>query len=224
LDLSEELLIAVVFYVLFLSFILLPPLLYTGMKKIRDPVPFWVPALMTSVAFVASRVMHPESGTPIGKILLFLLVLLLNGLVVFVPFPLFAKEIDQWRHGLVLFFAGFVALVCEASAVFAQVDWMNGQPWTHLNTRLPILVGDVMDTVITAFNAETMVYAYESKVYTTLVSAGLYLEISLVSGVLFGAICLIFPREKPFKGLIGAFSWFRQRYQAQDPAGKKNEE
>gem|GEM_PF-5549252 len=155
-----------------------------------------MPALMTIVAFVASTVLKPESGTLIGGILGFLLLLLLNGLVIIVPFSLFAKEIDLRSHGLVLGFAGFAALVCEAYAIFAQYDMMIGHPWTHVITRLPILIGEVMDAVFKAFNAETIVYAYESKMYLTLVSAGIYLKIFLVSGVLFGAICLIYPLEK----------------------------
>jgi peptidoglycan/LPS O-acetylase OafA/YrhL len=184
-----------------LAFIVLPLLIYTGLKKMVNPVPFWLLvllALLPILAFITISLIHPPKDpgiifTIVGVLLFFIL----NALIVILPFHLFEKHMDPAFSSYVLGFAGFTELFCWASAILLQYDMKIGDPWTHVSTRLPFFIGWVMDSVFRAIHAEDFVYSYNSTVYSYVVSVGLFLEVILVVGALCAVSCYFFPAGKP---------------------------
>lgn len=71
-----------------------------------------------------------------------------------------------------------------------------GASWTQVSTRLPFFIGWVMDSVFRTIHAEKIVYSYNSTVYSSVVSVGLYLEVILVVGLFCAVSCYFFPAGK----------------------------
>jgi hypothetical protein len=184
----------------FITFIIVPILLYTGLKKIVNPVPFWLPVLLAIIAFIVTQILPPKDPGMVTAIVSALLFFGLNALVVIIPLPLFRKQIDLENTKNVCFIliaAAFIEIFCLTYSILNQHDMMIGRSWTHAIDRFPFFVGWLIDGVIQFYHATDYVYAYESKVYYLIMSAGYYLEVILVSGVLYAGLCFLFPLKRP---------------------------
>jgi len=187
----------------FLALLIVPILIYTGLKKIITPVPFWLPVVLAIIAFIIAENLLPGNHGMVAAAVKTVLFFLLCALMIIIPLPLFRKKIDLENTAnvcYVLIPAALVEIFCLAYSIFHQYDMMIGRPWTHAADRFPFLVGWLMDGVIQAYHATDFVYAYESQVYGSLMAAGFYLEVILVSGVLYATLCFLFPVKRPEQG------------------------
>jgi len=165
-----------------------------------DPVPFWLPVVLAIIAFIIAENLFPGNKGMVAAAVQVALFFLLCALMIIIPLLLFRKKIDLENTAdvcYVLIPAARVERFCLAYSIFHQQEMMIGHPWPHAADRFPFLVGWLMDGVIQAYHATDFAYAYESQVYGPLMAAGFYLEVILVSGVLYTIICFIFPVKRP---------------------------
>jgi hypothetical protein len=183
-----------------ISLLILPLLIYIGLKKIKNPVPFWLPAGFAIAAFLISDIFLSKEQGMFAAVAHALLFFLLCALAIIIPLPLFRKKMDLENTenvSYVLIPAALVEIFCLVYSIVNQHDMMIGRPWTHAADRFPFLVGWLMDGVIQSYHATDVVYAYESPIYGLVMSAGFYLEVILVSGALYAVLCFLFPVKMP---------------------------
>jgi len=186
-----------VIILLFVLFIfVVPPLLWQGLLKLHDPVPLYLPVMLSglTVGMLAAirklRIISDDNAAA-GTIVAFTLLLLLVDFAVIAPFPYFAKKIgdaNPWMVFTLLAFAGaFLLFFMTAGEAYA------GRPMPAFSAPLP-LTGWVLDLATSAFGLQGIVYAFGSPVYEVLREIGLWLE-ALILAVAYYGVLSVLPKE-----------------------------
>lgn len=168
--------------ILFLLFIfVIPAVLYLALKKIADPVPFWLPLLpvipVIGILYL-SRGLFKGPGLVENILLPFSLIFLLSSLAVIGPYPLFEKKIgakNPWQVFTLMSFVG-VALFFFST----MGDRLAGQPSPPLFSTFP-LTGWIFDGLANVLHLKDAVYAFNSIVYSTLWACAFYLEVFFIA-------------------------------------------
>jgi len=182
---------------LFILFIfIVPPLLYAGLKKFRDPVPVCLPVILSILVvgvlagIRASGIISAEN-TLVGTVISFFLLLLLVDLAVIAPFPYFGKKIgitNPWMiFSLPAFIGAYLLFYTTAGEMYV------GQPLPPLSAPLP-LTGWILDGVVSVLGLQETMYAFGSPVYAILREIGLWFEVFIVAIVYYGVLSIL---QKP---------------------------
>lgn len=165
--------------VLSLLFILvIPALIYEALRKIVDPVPFWLTLLpVIPVIGLFSSSHFGGEGLLENIILPFTLLFLLTSLAVIGPYPLFEKKLADkpWKVFPLASFTG-VALFFVSS----MGESLAGQPLPTFFSKFP-LSGWIFDGLANLLNLQDAVYGFNSHVYTILWTCSFYLEVFFIA-------------------------------------------
>jgi len=178
--------------ILFLLFIfIIPPLLYLALRKIADPVPFWLsllPVIPVVGLQVLSSGLFKGSGLVENIILPFSLIFLLSSLAVIGPYPLFEKKIgakNPWQIFALMSFMGMALFFFSTMG-----DRLEGQPSPPLFSTFP-LSGWIFDGLANVLHFQDTVYAFNSPVYSTLWACAFYLEVFFIAFLYYAVLGLV---------------------------------
>jgi hypothetical protein len=178
--------------ILFLLFIFVfPTLLYLALKKIAEPVPFWLPLLLVIPVIgilILSSGLFKGPGLVENILLPFSLIFLLSTLAVIGPYPLFERKIgakNPWQVFTLMSFVG-VALFFFST----MGERLEGQPSPPLFSTFP-LSGWIFDGLANVLHLQDAVYAFNSTVYSTLWACAFYLEVFFIAFLYYAVLGLI---------------------------------
>lgn len=178
--------------ILFLLFIFVfPTLLYLALKKIAEPVPFWLPLLLVIPVIgilILSRGLFKGPGLVENILLPFSLIFLLSTLAVIGPYPLFEKKIDTKNPWQVFTLMSFVGVALFFFSTMGER--LEGQPSPPLFSTFP-LSGWIFDGLANVLHLQGAVYAFNSTVYSTLWTCAFYLEVFFVAFLYYAVLGLI---------------------------------
>jgi hypothetical protein len=166
--------------VLVLLFVLIiPALIYRVLRKIVDPVPFWLPLFPVIPVIVLFSSGHLGGAGLLENIIIpFSLIFLLSTLAVIGPYPLFEEKIgakNPWQVFTLMSFVGvalfFFSTMGESPA---------GQPLPQYSSTFP-LSGWIFDGLANILHLQDVVYAFDSHVYSILWACSFYLEVFFVA-------------------------------------------
>jgi hypothetical protein len=183
---------------LFLTFILLVPwLLYTGLRKISDPVPLRLPLLLAVfVLLVMGGILQfkvlGKGNSMAGTLLMFSLMLLLTSLAVITPYFWFGNRTGIDRPLLIFSLLSFIGIFLMFWTTLGESR--EGGPLPRFFLLLP-LTGWFFDLLAYLLNIGDIVYSAALPVHTLLVAAGLYGEVFIIAAV-FYALLSVLPRAK----------------------------
>lgn len=170
------------FIVLFLLFIfVIPTLIYRALKKIADPVPFWLsllPVIPVIAILILSSGLFKGQGIVENILLPFSLVFLLSTLAVIGPYPLFEKKIrakNPWHVFALMSFVGVALFFLSTMG-----DSLAGMPLPLLSSKFP-LSGWIFDGLAYLLHLQDLIYAFNSLVYSILWACAFYLEIFFIA-------------------------------------------
>jgi len=174
-----------------------PALIYAGLKKITDPVPLWLPLLLSGIVLLVQAGslqlgIFNNSDVLAETLVVAVLMLLVITLAVISPFPPFEKKIridPPWSLFPLLSFAGAYLLFLASTG-----ESMEGGPLPWFSPLLP-LNGWVLDDTAAALHVQDIVYAPGLQIHTILLAAGLYMEVFIIAG-LFYALLSVLPKAK----------------------------
>jgi hypothetical protein len=174
----------VLLFIVFIFFV--PPLLYAGLKKMKDPVPPALPLLISAavlllLTFIRKAALISDDNVLAGTVITFSFLLLLVDLAVIAPYPYFAKKIgfeNPWQVFTLLAFVGAGLLFYTTAG-----EAYYGRPMPPFSAPLP-LTGWILDGAAGILGIQDAVYAFGSPVYPLLMATGLYLEV-LVLAILY---------------------------------------
>ena len=174
---------------------IIPSVLYSYLKKIRNPVQFWLPPIMAAGIYFLFITLPPWGDTTVQAIRFFSLIFVLNTLAILTLVPFFDRDDDSAVTRFVLTVASFAGIICMAFAVLSGSEMRIGMSWPQVSTRVPFLVGNIVDSLIRSQGLQDVVYAFNSPVYSTVISVSIFLEVILVSGILYLLFRMLFPGE-----------------------------
>ena len=171
----------ILLFVLFIFFV--PPLLYRGLKKAADPVPLYLPVILSvfvmgALAGIGDLHIISEDNVVAGTIAAFLLLLLFVDFAVIAPYPIFERKIGviaTWKvFSLPSFIGAFLLFYMTAGEAYV------GRPMPPFSAPLP-LTGWILDGAASAFGLQGVVYAFGSPVYEILRETGLWFEVIIIA-------------------------------------------
>jgi len=173
---------------LFLAFILLvPTLLYAGLRKIADPVPAWLPlipavlVLLVIGGIIQVDVIGPGNSL-VGTLVIFSLMLLLTTLAVITPYFWFGKKTGIAKPNLVFSLLSFVGVALMFMSTMGESR--EGGPLPQFLLILP-LTGWIFDGIASVLHLQDIVYSAALPVHTLLLSTGLYLEVLVIAAMFY---------------------------------------
>ena len=186
---------------LFLIFILIiPSVLYAGVRKIATPVPFWLPLLLAAGVFlIAGGILGGDliemDNVFVGTLVIFTFILLLMSLAVITPYLWLGEKTEIVRPGLY-----FTCLSVFAVALFFYSTMghaYEGEPFSPFGQVLP-LSGWILDGFAMIFNLQNIVYSPAIPlVHTLLLMVGHYLQALIIATAFFGLMSVqsVLPNE-----------------------------
>ena len=183
---------------LFVIFILIVPwLLYTGIRKIADPVPLRLPLLLAVlVLLVMGGILQfkvlGKGNSMAGTLLIFSLMLLLTSLAVITPYFWFGHKTGIDRPLLVFSLLSFIGVFLMFWTTLGESR--EGGPLNQFFLLLP-LTGWIFDLLASHLTIGDIVYSSALPVHTLLLAVGLYLEVFVIA-VIFYALLSALPRAK----------------------------
>jgi|WetSurMetagenome_2_1015567.scaffolds.fasta_scaffold331678_2 hypothetical protein len=184
--------------ILFVLFILIVPwLLYTGLRNIADPVPLRFPLLLTVlVLLVMGGILQfhvfKEPNSVAGTITYFSLFLLLTSLAVITPYFWFGNKTGIDRPWLIFTLLSFIGVFLMFLSTMGESR--EGGPLNQFFLLLP-LTGGILDVSANFLNVQDIVYSPALPVHTLLLAAGLYLEVFVIAAM-FYTLLSVLPRAK----------------------------
>lgn len=172
--------------ILFLLFIVVVPMaLYTGLRKIADPVPLWLPLLLAFFVLLALGGIlrfgvFGKDSVLAGTLVSFSLMLLLTTLAVITPYLWFGKRTGITRPWLVFSLLSFIGVALMFFTTMGEAR--EGGPLPRFFLVLP-LTGWIFDGLAALLNLQEIVYSGTLPVHTLLLAAGLYLEMFIIAGL-----------------------------------------
>jgi len=178
--------------ILFLLFIIIVPMaLYTGLRKIADPVPLWLPLLLTVFVLLAlggilQFNVFGKDSVLVGTLVYFSLLLLLTTLAVITPYFWFGKRTGIGRPWLVFSLMSFIGVALMFFTTMGESR--EGGPLPQFFLILP-LTGWIFDGLAAILNIQEIVYSGTLPVHTLLLAVGLYLEMFIIAGLYYVLLC-----------------------------------
>jgi hypothetical protein len=178
---------------LFIIFILVvPSVLYAGFRKIRDPVPSWLPLLSVGIVLLVlagliqlNVISHGNSM--IGTLLIFSLMLLLTTLAVISSYLLFGKKAGIDRPWATFSLLSFISVFLLFWSTMGESR--EGGPLPMFFLLLP-LTGWIIDGAAAVLHIQDIVYSPALPVHTLLQVLGLYLEVFIIAGLFYALMSL----------------------------------
>lgn len=174
--------------ILFLLFIVVVPMaLYTGIRRIANPVPFWLPLLLAFLVLLAMegifrfRVIGNDSVLA-GTLVYFSLLLLLTSLAVITPYLWFGKRTGINRPWLVFSLLSFISVGLMFFTTMGESR--EGGPLPQFFQMLP-LTGWIFDGLANLLHIQDIAYSATLTVHTLLLAIGLYLEVFIIAGLFY---------------------------------------
>ena len=174
--------------ILFLLFIVVVPMaLYTGLRKIADPVPLWLPLLLAFFVLLAlggilQFSVFGKDSVLAGTLAYFSLMLLLTTLAVITPYFWLGKRTGICRPWLVFSLLSFIGVALMFFTTMGEAR--EGGPLPQFFQMLP-LTGWIFDGLAAILNIQGIVYSATLPVHTLLLAVGLYLEIFIIAGLFY---------------------------------------
>jgi hypothetical protein len=158
-------------------------------------VPFWLPPVIAVIVLCGYYIIAGPTGFP-GRTFIHLAFLaIFIGMAALTPLPVFTRKLKEFPGWFPLAVAYFFALVLLGLFILGgSVESYAGGPYPGFHYRFPVL-GWMMDTVIAVLGAGDV--AYFSPGYEVILWAGLYLEIMIVSFVLYWVLSHDYRTRKP---------------------------
>gem|GEM_PF-1839916 len=174
--------------ILFAVFILIVPwFLYTGLRRIMSPVSLRLPVFLAGAVLLAIGgilqfhvFLSPNSMA--GTLLWFFLFLLLTVLAVITPYFHFGEKGAAGRPWLVFSLLSFIG--CFLIFWTTLGESREGGPLPLFTPLLP-LTGWILDLSASLLNIGDIVYSADLPVHTTLLAAGLYLEVFIMAALFY---------------------------------------
>ncbi|MCK9630059.1 MAG: hypothetical protein M0R30_00295 [Methanoregula sp.] len=176
---------------IFLVFVLIiPVLLYRGLKKLADPVPPWIPVGLAIVTLFLLAVLQRadkvlDLGALTGTTVMFALMFLLVSLAVVTPYFYFEKKTGTDAPWLIFSLLSFVG--CCLFFYTTMAELLHGMPLPLFNSRMPGS-GWFLDTIISALSLNEFVYAFESPVYLIGLAICLYLDVLVIAAMYYAVL------------------------------------
>jgi hypothetical protein len=180
-------------FIIFL--IVIPALLYTGLKKIADPVPLRYPLLLAVAVVLVMAVflqltMNNKDNPIAGAMGYYLLLFTLISLAVITPYFLLGKKIRIDRPLLMFSLLSFmgVALLLFNSMGETTVEG----PRSPFFPGLP-LTGWLLDGAASMLNIQGIVYSATLPLYSVLFAVGLSLEVFIIAALFYALLGVVSP-------------------------------
>ena len=173
---------------LLITVIIMPWAVDAGMRRIKDPVPFRLPLLLSVLVVVGmgavSWIMIPSlETTSIGMaIVWFLLTTVLIALGAITPYYWFYENSRITEPRLIFSLFSFVGLVLWLFTTLGEQR--VGGPYSPFFPALP-LTGWFLDGLASLSGTGSIVYSASLPVYSVLHAAGLWLEVFIIAGMYF---------------------------------------
>ncbi|MCK9630044.1 MAG: hypothetical protein M0R30_00220 [Methanoregula sp.] len=185
-----------------------PLLLYAGLKRIVNPVPVVLPVLIAGIIIIPLDYITLKLFTldlirmERGDVILlsnafFALVILFGAVAVVTAFAYLKRKMAQKWHWIAMAPAAFAGAVCTGISLIIETTAEG--PWPHYFHRLPVFIGVFMDYIIAVFHLGDVVYGHGSQVYNLILYAGLFLEVFIVSVLVYALTCFLWSRVNPRK-------------------------
>jgi drug/metabolite transporter (DMT)-like permease len=182
---------------LFLIFILIvPTILYAGLRKIADPIPRWLPLLFAVfVLLVMGGILQlnviGHGNSMAGILVMFSLMLLLTSLAVISPYLWFAGKTGIVRPWLIFSLLSFIGVAMLFWSTLGESR--EGGPLPQFTLLLP-LTGWFLDGSAAILHIQEIVYSSSLPVvHTLLLAVGLYLEVFIIAGLFYAVLSLLPP-------------------------------
>jgi len=186
--------ISLLLLVLFLFFIIPGPwLLLTGLRKLADPVPLYLPVLVSGIVLLVTCGLSvsgilENAGVLAGTLGVFGIMFLMVTLAVITPYCYFRsaeKNGDPWMIlSLLAFIGNFLVYFTILDAV------RTDRPLPLFGSRM-IGSGHLLDIVISALGVGETVYTISSPFYFVIMVAALWLDVFIISFLYFWLLSLL---------------------------------
>ena len=193
----EDLIFPLVLLLFVIFILLVPVLLYTGLRKIADPVPLRLPLLLAVfvllvMAGIIQFKVFSEPNSMAGTLVWFFLMLLLTSLAVITPYFWLGNKTRIEYLWLIFSLLSFIGVILMF--VTTMGESREGGPLPQFFPLLP-LTGGIIDTSASFFHVENIVYSTAFPVHTLLLAAGLYVEVFIIAAI-FYVLLTVLPRAK----------------------------
>jgi hypothetical protein len=163
--------------------------------NILHRVPFWLPPVIAVIILYGYYQLSTVSDFPGRTIILLAFLAIFIAMAVLTPFPVFTRKNQGFPCWFPLALAYFFALLLLGLDILGgSVESYAGGPYPGFHYRFPVL-GWIIDTVITTLGTGNVVYY--SPGYEVILWAGLFLEVVVVSFVLYWVLSLDYWNMKP---------------------------
>jgi drug/metabolite transporter (DMT)-like permease len=179
----EDLIFPLIMVLSLLFIIIVPCLLYAGLKKIANPVPLWLPLLLAVVVLlvmggILQFHIFTEPNSMAGTLVYFFLFLILTSLAVITPYLWIGEKNTTGRPWLILALLSFIGVIMMFWTTMGESK--EGGPLPQFFPLLP-LTGGILDVSASLLNSRDIVYSADLPVHTLLLAAGLYLEVFIMA-------------------------------------------
>jgi drug/metabolite transporter (DMT)-like permease len=184
--------------ILFLIFILIvPTILYAGLRKIADPVPHWLPLILAVfVLLIMGGILQfnviGDGNSMAGTLVMFSLLLLLTSLAVISPYLWFGKKIGIARPWWIFSLLSFIGVALLFWSTLGESR--QGGPLPQFTLLLP-LTGWIFDGSAAILHIQEIVFSSSLPVHTILLAIGFYLEVFIIAGLFYALLSLLPPAD-----------------------------
>lgn len=153
----------------------------------------WLPPLLAVAILLAYYVLVGETGFPNRTFLLLFLLVAFVVMAVITPLPLFIRKESGLSPWYPLALAFFCALILLGRFFLAgSIETYGGREFPHFEYRFPLL-GNILDIVVISLGMRKI--AYFPPGYEVILWAGLFIEIVLVSAIIYIAASWLVRQE-----------------------------
>jgi len=193
----EDLIFPMVMLLFVIFILIVPALIYAGLRKIVNPVPLRLPLLLAVfVLLVMGGILQfkvfSEPNSMAGTLVWFSLMLLLTSLAVITPYFWLGDKTGIDRPWLIFSLLSFMGVFLMFLSTMGESR--EGGPLPQFFLLLP-LTGWFLDGSAAILNIQDLVYSALLPVHTLLLATGLYLEVFIIAA-LFYALLGVLPRGK----------------------------
>lgn len=187
----ENLIPPLIILSILITLVLIPALLYAGLRKIADPVPLRLPLLLAVVVLLVKGVILQfsligESNSVAGLLVYYPLLFILLALAVITPYFRMGNRTGIRRPWIVFALLSFMSV---ALLLFSTLgESREGGPYSPFFPALP-LTGWILDGAAAILNIP-LVYS-SLPVHTVLFEAGLYLEIFIMAALIYALMGML---------------------------------
>jgi len=187
----ENLIPPLIILSILITLVLIPALLYAGLRKIADPVPLRLPLLLAVVVLLVKGVILQfsligESNSVAGLLMYYPLLFILLALAVITPYFRMGNRTGIRRPWIVFALLSFMSV---ALLLFSTLgESREGGPYSPFFPALP-LTGWILDGAAAILNIP-LVYS-SLPVHTVLFEAGLYLEIFIMAALIYALMGML---------------------------------